>query len=260
MNFETLSASLNKTKSAEGLPDMSEIPENELESNDFKEKTEVKGKSFKQADQVEQARKTLETVDGKATTPENERKVREARKALGEVAKDLPDEAKNAVKSGQEKDGILNNQVADGRLNLNDVENRMAEFENHQRAELHHAIENRLSAKLIPALAAYDVNSLSDLQIAMNCDSQSDLITTCENILRAVSPHTERNFETSDMHESIGNLDELESILIAGFRLQKEDADFKLEQFRIDPEAALGMIMVEREIEGMSDEEKRSVA
>jgi hypothetical protein len=207
------------------------------------------------ANQISNARQTLESMDGQPTTPGNERKVREARKALGEVANDLLDETKKDVKDGQEKDVIINDQVADGRLNLNDVEKRIVEYENHQRAELHHAIENRLSTKLIPALAAYDVNSLSDLQIAMNCDSQADLINSCENILKAASPHTERDFKTSDIHDSIGNLDELEKILIAGFRLQKEDDGFRLEQFRIDPEAALKAIRVEREIEGMSEEE-----
>ena len=94
---------------------------------------------------------------------------------------------------------------------------------------------------------------MSDLQTALNCDSQADLISTCEKILKAASPQTERDFKTVDIRESIGNLNDLENILIAGFRLHKEDSDFSLEQFRIDPEAAMRMVWVEREIEGGSD-------
>lgn len=234
------------------LDSLAETEIDEGRNTDEKSTIHADSRKFK-ADTVANARLTLETMNGQATTPENERKVREARATLGEAADDLPDDVKKDVETGQEKDSILNDQVADGRLNLNQVESRIVEFETHQRAELHHAIENRLSTKLIPALAGFGIKSLSDLQIALNCDSQTDLISTCEKILKAASPQTKRDFKTMDIRESIGNLNDLENILIAGFRLEKKDPDFKLEQFRIDPEAAVRMVRVEEEIEGSSD-------
>ncbi|WP_035241938.1 hypothetical protein [Desulfobacter vibrioformis] len=201
------------------------------------------------ANDISNARQILEDMNGQETTPENEEKVRAARAALGKAADDLPKDVKKAVEEKQEKDSILNDQVADGRLNLNQIEDRIVEFETHQRAELHHAIENQLSTKLIPALAGFGIDSLSDLQLAMNCDSPADLIATCEKILEAASPQTERDFKTSDIRESIGNLNALEDILVAAFRLHREDPDFRLEKFRIDPEAAVRMVLVEGEME-----------
>ena len=138
MNVETIPASKNKIDQAKDLP---EIEIGKLDSSikpkikeGRKEDTILCGRSISQnskADEVANARQTLEHMNGQATTPENERKVREARAILGEAVDNLPDDIKKAVDEGQEKDSILNDQVADGHLNLNQVENRIVEFETH---------------------------------------------------------------------------------------------------------------------------------
>lgn len=204
-----------------------------------------------QADEIDSVRRTLEAMDGKETTPANEANVREARKKLGEA--DLPPEEKQKVDLLQEQDGIVSDQVKDGRLNLNKVEAKIIELETHQRAERHHVILHRLNSRAIPTLAKYGIESISDVQAALKCTSQGDLIRTCENILKAASPTTPENFKSSDIQKSISNLKALDEILATGFKLSKEDADFDLGKFRIDPEAAVGAIRTAERIRKLRD-------
>ena len=139
-----------------------------------------------------------------------------------------------------------------GRLNLNKVESRIAEFESHQRVELHQAVIHRLNSKVLPKLLAFEIRAISDLQTALHCLSKDDLVQTCEKLLKISSPSTPEGYETSDILKSIGNLNALEDIFVEAFKLNEEDNDFHIKLLHDDPEAAFESIRVAKEIDELN--------